>query len=440
MWRDEYHSFQIAFVSTSVFDLFGNIKLEGHPPLWYLILFSLKSFAQPLFLMQLVNIIIAISSVIILLFKSNFNRFVKFTLTFNYLFLYEFNVFARNYAIGVLLLFLIAYYTSKPLDLKNLFITSFLVLFACLTNLCVIFILIGLLPLLYINFKENSKIDPKLLRNVFVGLIILLCIVLIYIILPQLIVRINKLKTIFHLLNKNILIVSVLLSSLIAVISCLYFFEKWYSFFKKNAFIIAFFITSTLIVFFFNFVYPGSLRHFGHVFIMAIILIWIFQNIHTSIKLPPVFNTIFLLIFLIQFPFLLSATYKEYKFPYSGISKVSEIIQKGHLKDRILIGKPFFMVEGLATALGKKYFYSFGYEDEISFISWDRVLTKEDMNFELVQKLILKTGKNAIIYSNSSLDKYVAISDHKMVKLCEVAEVISDEKAYVYLYNLLPEN
>ena len=41
LWGDEIHSWNIARSSHGLIDLLRNSRYEGHPPLWYVVLFSI---------------------------------------------------------------------------------------------------------------------------------------------------------------------------------------------------------------------------------------------------------------------------------------------------------------------------------------------------------------------------------------------------------------
>ncbi|HEY2726502.1 MAG TPA: hypothetical protein VGI61_04980, partial [Parafilimonas sp.] len=44
LWADELHSWNIAKGSNSFFDLIRNTRYEGHPPVWYVILWIVSKF------------------------------------------------------------------------------------------------------------------------------------------------------------------------------------------------------------------------------------------------------------------------------------------------------------------------------------------------------------------------------------------------------------
>jgi hypothetical protein len=111
MWRDELNVWLIARDSSSLLELFHNIKYEGHPALWYLCLYFLNQFTSNPVAMQFLHLLIATSSIFIFIKYSPFTPLQKLLFSFGYLPFYEYLVISRNYAIGLLLVLLFVHYT-----------------------------------------------------------------------------------------------------------------------------------------------------------------------------------------------------------------------------------------------------------------------------------------------------------------------------------------
>ena len=104
MWRDEIQAWLLARDSTSVFNLFENLKYEGHPGLWHLCLMPLSRITHSPVIMQMLHLLITGGTVYLFVHYSPFNWFQKFLFCFGYLVLYEYAIVARNYALGLLLI------------------------------------------------------------------------------------------------------------------------------------------------------------------------------------------------------------------------------------------------------------------------------------------------------------------------------------------------
>lgn len=87
-------------------ELFENKMYEGHPALWYVILFGITRLTSNPSYMQSVHLVFAALAVLVFLVYSPFPRVHKALFVFGYFPFYEYAVLSRNYAIGLLLIFL----------------------------------------------------------------------------------------------------------------------------------------------------------------------------------------------------------------------------------------------------------------------------------------------------------------------------------------------
>lgn len=107
MWRDELQAWLLARDSAGVFDLMRNLRYEGHPGLWHLLLMPLTRIAAQPFSMQVLHVAIASASVFVLVRHAPFRWPVTLLICFSYYLFYEYAQLARNYAVGVLLTFIL---------------------------------------------------------------------------------------------------------------------------------------------------------------------------------------------------------------------------------------------------------------------------------------------------------------------------------------------
>ena len=104
MWRDEIQAWLLARDSTSVFNLFANLKYEGHPGLWHLCLMPLSRITHSPVIMQMFHLLITGVTVYLFVRYAPFNWFQKLLFCFGYFVVYEYAIVARNYALGLLLI------------------------------------------------------------------------------------------------------------------------------------------------------------------------------------------------------------------------------------------------------------------------------------------------------------------------------------------------
>jgi hypothetical protein len=107
-WRDEVRPLSLARASTSPIDLYELTQYDGHPILWFLILYIGKSIVDTQFILPIISIVIAFAAVAVLMFLSPFPFWIRCLFIFSALPLYEYSVMARNYGISMLLLFIAA--------------------------------------------------------------------------------------------------------------------------------------------------------------------------------------------------------------------------------------------------------------------------------------------------------------------------------------------
>lgn len=117
LWRDESRVWQ--FVNCLDFkNVIASAASDGHPFLWYIILFPLAKLHLPVYAMQLTACLAVFSAVCIFCFKSKFNFFIKALFVFSAGMIYFMPVMCRNYAlIPPVLLWLALLYpkrTQKP--------------------------------------------------------------------------------------------------------------------------------------------------------------------------------------------------------------------------------------------------------------------------------------------------------------------------------------
>jgi len=122
MWRDECQAWMIARDSTSLPNLFYNLRYDGHPSLWYLILYSISRFTTQPYAPQLVHILLAAAAVYVFARFAPFGQLQRALFAFGYFPFYEYGVISRNYAIGIVLLFMFC--ALYPRRSRNLLLLS----------------------------------------------------------------------------------------------------------------------------------------------------------------------------------------------------------------------------------------------------------------------------------------------------------------------------
>jgi len=104
MWFDEVQAWNIARASRSLTDLFANVRYEGHPALWYLVLYAVSRVTGDPRAMQVVEWCVMCATFAVVLFRAPFPRWARATAIGGYFVAFEYGVVSRNYGLGLLLL------------------------------------------------------------------------------------------------------------------------------------------------------------------------------------------------------------------------------------------------------------------------------------------------------------------------------------------------
>jgi hypothetical protein len=105
MWRDEMQPWLFARDSSSILDLFKNMRYETHPRLWYMILWVVSRVWTNPGAMQVTHLLVIASAVALFVRYCPLPFHLKIPTVFGYYFVYEWGAMSRNYALGVLFCF-----------------------------------------------------------------------------------------------------------------------------------------------------------------------------------------------------------------------------------------------------------------------------------------------------------------------------------------------
>ena len=108
IWRDEAHSLYVALSADSLWQLPIAVRNEGHPILWFVVLWLAYFLVEAPVVLQVVSIIVGFSSVVLFFRFSPFSVWFKILFIFSFLPFYEYTIMARNYGISMLFFFLFA--------------------------------------------------------------------------------------------------------------------------------------------------------------------------------------------------------------------------------------------------------------------------------------------------------------------------------------------
>ena len=121
MWRDEVRPIVVAANARSWLELLHNVHEEGHPVLWYAILRAGYGLTHSMLVLPIASIAIAAAAAFLMLRFAPFPFWMRVLAAFGAFLAYEYSVIARNYGIGILLMFAACIFFSsrheKPIRL-----------------------------------------------------------------------------------------------------------------------------------------------------------------------------------------------------------------------------------------------------------------------------------------------------------------------------------
>lgn len=435
-WRDEAQAWLIAR-DLNIIDIFRQMKYEGHPVIWYLILVPFAKLGLPYIFVKIVSWLICNIAVWLILKKAPFNTFIKILFIFSMPMIYLYPSISRSYCLIPLAITLVAIYFGQRHEKPIQYILS--ILFLANTHV-IMYGMVGILLLLFYieeliqNRKTNSKEQKK---KVYISLIVII-VGLILTLIPILIsmttntdVSLTSNTSIFEntkskmenaygkimtgCFGENELILKIMAIALI-ILLC---YEIRYHF--KNALIIIF--TEGLQFLIYTYVYMGSEQRVSTLILLMMFIFWIQNdkkektvNINKNEKelvnnqkylkrqkrkeqLTNVAEYILVFVLIINIVNGIDAVNKEIKTNYSSAYETSKWIKDNLEDDSIFICTSMPLSSAIIPYIGKDVFWSPQTLDYFSFTTWDedyrtgyslRDLQKRVKdNFEIDQNLYL---------------------------------------------------
>lgn len=440
MWRDELQAWLIARDSSSVRDLFKNLRYEGHPGLWHICLYVITRFTTNPIAMQFFHLAIATGVVYVFARFSPFSRRQKFLFAFGYFPFYEYSIISRNYSLGVLLIFIFCARFSRRHQSYILLAT----VLSLLANTNVYGFIIALCMALTLGFERIVERDRFLAAtkgNLIASLTVFISgavMALIQLIPPAdapfkgqtitltesdvlLISKTRLLATLttiwrsyvpipnffrYNFWNTNFLLIGVTALSILAVLFSLWFFFFVAASFMAKPPVLFLYLSGTCGILLFTYAkYLGGARHHGHLFILFLACAWVscFYERRSNweiekkiIKFPgrERFLTIILSAHVLAGAFAFSM---DFIYPFSGSLSVAKFINSRGLAEAIIVGTKDDVSLPISAFISRDIYYPesdrFG-----SFIVWrDRKKVNLQETLAKIDRLASNTSKNVLL-------------------------------------------
>jgi hypothetical protein len=469
MWRDELNPWMIAKDSHSLRELFHNLRYDGHPPLWYLMLYAMTRVTHNPAAMQYLHLTIAVASAYVFLRFAPFTRLQRLLFVFGYFPLYEYAAIRRAYAIGLLLIFVICAVYRAGVG-KEYWLLAALLFLLAQTSAYGFLIVVSIAGTMVFEFLVDKDVrtyvwDKKLTVLLSVCLVLIGLAVSAVVMIPesdscyagigttrldlgrlqqtlatvwQGYVPIPRLSHCYW--NRNIFpgrIVPFLLAMPLLCFVLLLFA-------RRRVPLVLFGSCTFLILSFQYFKYLGFLRHFGHMYIMFVVSLW-FERFYGEDAEPKTvwirnaaafcssrktaFVTLLLVVNVIAG---LHASAMEWIYPFSQAKNTARYIEQKGLDKLPILGSVDEMVSPVAEYLGRPIYYAAS-ERMGTFILYDKKTATAVTEPTLITKaynLAENEKGNVLLVLNYKLK-----GDYKPIVLLKAFEksIRRDENFYLYL-------
>lgn len=466
LWGDEIHSWNIAKGSESFFDLLSNTRYEGHPPLWYIILWMISKFTHDPFAIQVVHLAIAWLIIFLILFFSPFPLFIRSLIPFGYYFLFEYSIISRNYSIGILLALMICIILFK--NFKGKLFLYYLLLLLLSNSQLLSLLLAASLHFYFLLLKKEKATNTKPLFYHFVaGVVIFLPSV--YFIFPP---PDSALSTNYWLSRWNTDHLSALVQSPVRSLIPIpdwtqyhfwdtqflitkghfYSLPGWCIFLISTGLVILavsllrsdkkclyFLLFNLLLIAMVSFIIPfTNARHVGFIYTGLLIALWLYCSQHSLDKVQKQILFIFLLL---QLPGSIIAISRDIRHPFSNGYRINELVK--NLPEEKIVAD-YWCLNKLAAFTDKSY-YCIETQKKQSYLLWnselDSALDKTDRYSTSVGDYMKKQMiKNVYLFSTQRLEKLQRL-DGKLFSMFNVSVVDKREGAIekggnLYLYEI----
>jgi len=349
-WYDEAQAWLIA-QDLSFFEMLKYMRYEGHMFLWYTMIMPFAklgmTFPYPI---QIINLLMIWGAVYVLWKKAPLNPLIKALITFSTPIAYQYAVVARSYAVGILLLFLLAALFKKKL--QHPYIYAILIFFCANNNALTLFGATAFGLLFFWDYVTTKKDFYKSKEFYILCTIALFCVFMIgyqligadkqseYLELTRIVTNKNRFllwNICYALVNcetKNLFIPVVMTYLVLAALTFKY---------EKKSLFLWLFTTLGLYSLHYYF-YLGWPWHYYFFYIYFVIALWLYkENVKEKSPYYPLLITFFIVVSYIQIQNTISYYTNDIDQNYSSgkefaykISNIPEIKNK-----RIIIMEPF---------------------------------------------------------------------------------------------------
>ena len=447
LWRDEAQAWLVVR-DMGMFGIINHVKTEGHPLLWYAILFPFAKLHLPVFSMQIVSCLLSLCVAVLLLFYSPFNKVTKTAVLFSSGFVYWYSVIARSYSLIPPLLCLCA--MIYPKRLEKPYVYAFLLILLSNTHV-LMFGFCAMLALffgfeLYSKWNSENKNQKRIAFPLFI-LFINFCLLVTYLAIGKsenLLVQnyealtqatISIYSTIVSIfVNIYMKIPFILLIFLIFIF--MFFFIKFYKNDKKIFWIAFIGIIFQIVTY--RFIWSTSPEK---AFLLLLILIFGFWVIYSENKIfdkqRKMLEIMIIFIFLLSWPVSFISITNDIKYDYSGSKSTAKYIKKQIPENAILISNYNVTTAAISAYLPSYKFYFPQEKSFYTFSKWNSGILSPYIDYSDFSTLprYFRNKKLYFIFSYiTSPDELSNVLPNNLVNIYKSQDntLLKSEKFYIY--------
>jgi hypothetical protein len=476
----------LARDSDSIPQLFRNLKNEGHPGLWYVLLMPLTRLSRSPELMQVLHLGIATATVYLVSRYSPLSRLQLLLFPLGFFTAWQYSVVSRNYALGVLLLttfcvlylrrgelfplvgvvlmlaahthvlvliLVIAIGIGLAVDMRSVLVQSRnecgakwirgIVVGFCLIAFGVITSLIQLIP--DAHYKGPIDWVVRILRDHVsaIGSAALLGVVLFLFFLYQLRDRAASLVMyglgavgVVLYFDASVLgaIAGAPGSKLFALIGLIAYLFLLYQLRDRLSLLIMYGLGTVGLLVFFSGIHSGGPHQHGLLFIAYFVAYWLERLTRSKSPNPArarqnrTVDVLFTLILISQSVFGIKALYQDLITPYSNGKYVAQYIQSRGWQDLPIAGCMDFAAQTVVGYLGVKSIYYPQGERWGSYIVWDEK-RYENMGLDKCLQSARSLGTDVLVVSSYPDDS--SLHDQQFHKVAEFRGALRDDENFI---------
>jgi hypothetical protein len=444
LWRDEVQAWLLARDSASVPELLANMKYEGHPALWHVLLLPLtRMFATPV-AMQVLHLLLATATVYLFARWAPFSRRQKGLFCFGYFPFYEYAVISRNY--GLCLLLLTVFGCLYPHRRTHFPLVAVGLALLCHAHVLGIILAVALLGALvaerFLPAVAGSPPPAAKLPFYFGCALVTLGVLTAFLqALPPAEAKAPEVSgestTVFEQVRQTVraLVGSYLplakkwndpwlIGDLPAVVKLafyagvpLYLLLAVAVLRRHRPALLFFTVATVTLLAFFHFKFSGSARHHGLLFLCLIFALWM-QRVsgespaHSSLAqreegLGRVFGLSLTLLLSVHTLGAVTAAHWEIRRPFSQASAVTNYLQRQGLDESLLVGHRDFTASALLGSSAQRTIYYPQSQRWGSYVIWNQARTTPLTDAEVVaaaRALPRKVGQRVVLVLDRPLE------------------------------------